>query len=404
MQIYFHGHVDAGALVHYARLLKSAGRLDIPDFRVKKLPDDPSGISEGFYVVFIPVLHLSPVRWGASNPATSLPSYVIDDLNSARARIIFDFSTESGTQQHLNQLSEILREKGVSRAGQVIYLAQNRLLSSVGMIRVVHFDAFIVSVAHEIEKMFSGAQWSGALESSIAAVRSRDKLLLCLNATPRAHRLHACAGIVRSGLISDSLVSFPSFDYAKSVGLSADGELERMSLGRLKSHASAARLFVAGLPYVVDEFSEVGNSLVNKIDINPYCRTSVSLVTETGVSSGVRRITEKSYKAVALGHIPIIYGHERSIDFLRDFGFDVFDGLVSHGYDNVSDPVDRLEFIEKELIMLASKFKSGNEHFFNDYSRRALGNLECAKKSFLDYYVRSIVQPVVGDVFHGVFG
>lgn len=400
MRIFYHGHADAGHLAQYIYLLKRDGRIDALPLRIKALSLERSPNSDLRYLVFIPVLHTSQARWGVrSNPILNLPNYVVDDVNNGLARLVIDYSNEAGTQSQMAQLTGWLVERGVFRKSCAIFFAQNRLLVATDLVEVMFFDSFIVSVARELERRLSDDVADvSKLQGSIKSAQLRDRLILCLNATPRAHRLHACAAIVRSGLMGRALVSFPSFDYGKSVGVDPDREINAMRSGAWKDYAESARLFVDGLPYVVDDFSEIGNALVNKIDFDPYVKTSVSLVTETGVSEGVVRITEKSYKALALGHIPLVYGHKSSIKCIRDFGFDVFDGLVSHEYDEYGVPLERMRAIEENLLGLDKIFSSGCKKFINEYSERALGNVEHARRGFLNDYIENILHPIVDNL------
>jgi hypothetical protein len=54
-------------------------------------------------------------------------------------------------------------------------------------------------------------------------------------------------------------------------------------------------------------------------------------------------LTEKTVKAFALGQIPMILGPRGQVEKTRQQGFDLFDDLIDHGYDNEPDPLLRIE-------------------------------------------------------------
>jgi hypothetical protein len=94
-------------------------------------------------------------------------------------------------------------------------------------------------------------------------------------------------------------------------------------------------------------------------------RTVFNLVLETNVapelflknpliesSSDRRYLTEKTIKAFVLGQIPIFLAVPGYVDELRKLGFDVFDDIVSHDYDNIKDVQSRIHSICNQISKL----------------------------------------------------
>jgi hypothetical protein len=84
-------------------------------------------------------------------------------------------------------------------------------------------------------------------------------------------------------------------------------------------------------------------------------------------------ITEKSMKPFAWGQLPIFLSHANSLQKIRDFGFDLFDDIINHGYDIEPDPmiriklcVDQLEKICRWSLDDCRKFKQDNMHRFEN--------------------------------------
>lgn len=72
----------------------------------------------------------------------------------------------------------------------------------------------------------------------------------------------------------------------------------------------------------------------------PSC---VSLITEPAYWEHESLITEKTLMAIYGGTIPIWVGGWRLADTMRDWGFDVFDDVVDHSYQNLADPLARCD-------------------------------------------------------------
>lgn len=88
-------------------------------------------------------------------------------------------------------------------------------------------------------------------------------------------------------------------------------------------------------------------------------------------------ITEKTFKAFALRQIPLWWAVPGLVEEIRKLGFDLFDDLVCHDYDNESDESVRLEKLFTHIVeldqtytvdqceKLRHKLKSRLDHNFN---------------------------------------
>ena len=83
-----------------------------------------------------------------------------------------------------------------------------------------------------------------------------------------------------------------------------------------------------------------------------YYDSVFNIVTESFISADDIFLTEKIFKPI-IWHQPfIIIGNPGSIEFLRTDGFDVFDDIIDHSYDNIIEIPERFEYIKKEIIRL----------------------------------------------------
>jgi len=109
----------------------------------------------------------------------------------------------------------------------------------------------------------------------------KDRTLLCLNATPRLHRVLTIARLMHHGLFDDALVSFPGVEFAKDGDVGSEARISAYlaSQPALAHLADAAHCATALRDLRVDAFVDRGNALFDKIDPEPYRHTFFSLVT-----------------------------------------------------------------------------------------------------------------------------
>jgi hypothetical protein len=90
--------------------------------------------------------------------------------------------------------------------------------------------------------------------------------------------------------------------------------------------------------------------LLQKSVFEPSC---ISLVTEPSFYERETIITEKTLMAIYGGTIPIWVGGWRIPHYLRSQGFDTFDDVVDHSYQDLEDPADRCyQAINRNLDLL----------------------------------------------------
>jgi hypothetical protein len=89
-----------------------------------------------------------------------------------------------------------------------------------------------------------------------------------------------------------------------------------------------------------------------------YDSTWFSLVTETWCAESGLTITEKVWKAIAMGHPFIVWGQHGILSELRRLGYRTFGNAFNESYDNEPNPRLRLEMIVHEVKRLSKMTQS----------------------------------------------
>jgi len=100
-------------------------------------------------------------------------------------------------------------------------------------------------------------------------------------------------------------------------------------------------------PEVIMDRGVRNGSYINAVTYQGLLQTTVfepsciSLITEPSFYERETIITEKTIMSIYGGTIPIWVGGWRIPEYMKDHGFDIFDDIVDHSYQNLTDPYDR---------------------------------------------------------------
>ena len=76
-----------------------------------------------------------------------------------------------------------------------------------------------------------------------------------------------------------------------------------------------------------------------------YSETGLEIVLETIVDDQRWHLTEKTLRPIACGHPFVILGTPGILKYLRRYGFKTFSPLIDESYDDIQDPVERMQAI-----------------------------------------------------------
>jgi hypothetical protein len=112
-------------------------------------------------------------------------------------------------------------------------------------------------------------------------------------------------------------------------------------------------------PLYLDTEDLVTNRAEHETSINDYyARTYFSVINETTYHEGVPFLSEKTFKAIGIGHPFIIATAPNSLKYLRELGYQTFHPFIDESYDTIDDHGDRMISIVDEIERLCKMDKN----------------------------------------------
>jgi len=341
---------------------------------------------------------------------SALDPAILADVRAGRAVLVFDLSNE-GPAYEPDIFSELFAWIDSTRLphGRCVWLSQNRVMSAAAKehvgprsaaIHFEHFDYFVKLMAWN----FSLGTIDSSVDNDPASylerlvdVDSKDRLLLCLNATPRLGRVLTLAALHHNQLMEQSLVSFAGMSYVKSGVTVADVLAyvdENPNLKLLEPWVHAVGCMA---PIRVDTFEEQGNALVEKIDGSVYRRTFFSLVTESDFTDqSIERVTEKTVKAFCMGHPTLIVGNPHSFPIVRNYGFQDWSPLLDGAADSILNAAYRFELVMAEVLRQAERITANPRLWIDSVREISVFNHRYAiSGKFLQHYIKTVDQYLI---------
>lgn len=85
-----------------------------------------------------------------------------------------------------------------------------------------------------------------------------------------------------------------------------------------------------------------------------YSSTAIEVILETLFDDSRLHLTEKTLRPIACGRPFILMATQGNLQYLRDYGFRTFDGLIDETYDTIADPKKRLQAVVGEMARISA--------------------------------------------------
>jgi len=149
--------------------------------------------------------------------------------------------------------------------------------------------------------------------------------------------------------------------------------------------------------------AETYQHLLQKNIFEPTC---VSLITEPCFFERESMFTEKTVMAMYAGTLPIWVGGWRLPEYMQSMGFDIFDDIIDHSYQDLADPLDRCYYaIARNLDLLKDADRLRN--YIGANQPRLEHNLDLLQQNvFLTHCLQTIecyppdLKPLLLNIVH----
>jgi len=231
------------------------------------------------------------------------------------------------------------------------------------------------------------------------------KIGISLNRQMRPHRIALVSYLIGCGL-SDQIHISAMHSYKQFNKLASPDILNHLSWRFGTNHSLLKHKMSQGMTYLynnqkqfqIEEIYQIKEENIvslsnvdnfkNKLS-KLYSNSFVEIVSESEYD-GQPVITEKYLNSVYGRNFPIAIATPNYIRQLRSAGFDVFDDIIDHGYDLITDPVDRLRYaIDKNMHL----FQNSIKQLWQDNLPRFNKNIAFAQKDMYTFFHdRAIMQ------------
>ena len=301
-----------------------------------------------------------------------LPIAVRRDLDAGICKIVFDNSLEGFQDKAF--LWEIFYEKTGLDPLQCVFITGDYSLDTSKSIPTVYRNSWEKYISLELHKtqmntqQLDHAPCAIHFDESVRSITTRTPrpfYALALNRLMRVHRIALVKTIDDMGLADKINYSFgmvthhdsssernlnkklyeeKMWNTAKIFNMD-DKELHKWAKGHGEKN-------IAEEPKLNLHINQANN--YNDVIFSAYRRSYFSLVSETNCTEPTLFQSEKAFKPI-LNLQPFVFlGEYKSIQAMRELGYNVFDEYINHSYDLVKDPADRLHILMEEVKRLCN--------------------------------------------------
>lgn len=215
-----------------------------------------------------------------------------------------------------------------------------------------------------------------------------------LNRHPRAHRLVALSYLFGQGYHHSGYITYigqDQFDLPDSILDQISWQFDQQHDLIRQSILDGYKEFYRNKKLQIIEYQNIYTTTNGNVDnfinrLTPVYRNSfVEIVTESSFGAPAYLLTEKVLNSIYGCNFPIVLSGVGAIAHLREIGFDMFDDIVDHSYDQIANPFDRIVgAIEnnRQLLLDADHAKQ----CWKQCQHRFMHNVDLAKSDIYHWY------------------
>jgi len=110
--------------------------------------------------------------------------------------------------------------------------------------------------------------------------------------------------------------------------------------------------------------------LTDFLNIDTFEQSYINITTETHFFENDVHISEKSFKPFYFSQLPIFVSTHQHVNKMRElYGYDFFDDIINHSYDNEVDPMVRFNMVCDEIKRLSENENLIKQFYLNNKTR-----------------------------------
>ena len=130
-----------------------------------------------------------------------------------------------------------------------------------------------------------------------------------------------------------------------------------------------------------------------------YLQTAIEVVLETIFDDTKWHLTEKTLRPIACGHPFILVSTPGILQYLKSYGFQTFSKYIDESYDNIQDPVERLEAVVKLMQSLAILSLEEKQQLYDNLAAICRHNKQ---RFFSEEFAHQVTDEFKTNFDHGV--
>jgi hypothetical protein len=222
----------------------------------------------------------------------------------------------------------------------------------------------------------------------------KGKFFMTFNKSLKAHRVVLLSLLLRSELIDDvnwSFVPNKNQKFGKGFISSVTDEefldqIEFLEKNTFKLSDLESKIYGEN-----EERNQIIQTLTDFEHNETYEFSYVNITTESNYDyhENTVHVSEKSYKPFYFYQLPIFVASQHHIKIMKErYGFDFFDDIIDHSYDNEPNHKKRLKMIFDEIVRLHSNkdkvidFYVNNEERFEENKRKTVELLKLINNDY----------------------
>ncbi len=292
-----------------------------------------------------------------------IPNFVRDDINSGRAKLVLDYSTEGYWDLDWKWMTDVLQ----IREDRIIWLTS---MYNFAECKVGYNPNYNVTIADTSAEVKYNPLWErivvqmcyGHVEDVkkqihlIDTLHERPSKALSYNRRPHFHRIALLSKLRHHNELDNMIWSWYGFQEEKEEGASSWQKTvdDHRGYGSVLLDDKYKDDYEMMLLHPSHGDEDLSKNKAFDMNYSHIYDTYYQVITETLYEQPGIFLSEKAYKPFLSCQPFVLCGQSGTVNVLRLQGYDVYDNWINHEYDNIKDNKERMRVLGNEIIRLNS--------------------------------------------------